>query len=68
MAWTIAMDELHHDGDYSPWEGWKVTGRPVMTVLLGRVVVEGGRLLGSPADGRFVTRRVDPRLLSRPFI
>ncbi|MBI2494390.1 MAG: hypothetical protein HYV94_20160 [Candidatus Rokubacteria bacterium] len=43
--------------DYSPWEGWSVTGWPVLTVLRGKVIVDHGRLL---------TRKIDPAVLQRP--
>ena len=52
--------------DYSPWEGWPVSGWPVMTLLRGKVIAERGKLLGSPADGRLVTRKIDPAVLRRP--
>ena len=55
---AIRLEDLHHDGDYSPWEGWPVTARPVLVLLRGRVVVENGQLHGSPDDGRFVPRRM----------
>ena len=35
-------EDLHHESDYSPWEGWEVRGWPVATVLRGKVVVEDG--------------------------
>jgi dihydropyrimidinase len=63
---TITLGDLHHDGDYSPWEGWHVRGWPVTTILRGRVVVQDGRLLGSPGDGRFVKRKIEPALLAAP--
>jgi dihydropyrimidinase len=66
--WTITMDELHHDGDYSPWEGWEVTGRPVTTILRGKVVVDGGELVGSPADGRWLRRKLDPAMAAGPAL
>jgi dihydropyrimidinase len=65
--WTITIEELHHDGDYSPWEGWTVRGRPETTILRGRVVVERGNLLGNPGDGVFVPRRMQPDVLARPI-
>jgi dihydropyrimidinase len=65
---TIALDDLHHDSDYSPWEGWEVTGWPVATVLRGKVVVEGDRLLGSPGDGRWLPRRLDPTIATGPAL
>jgi dihydropyrimidinase len=67
-TWTITLDDLHHDGDYSPWEGWEVTGRPVTTVLRGKVVIDRGELLGSPTDGLWLRRRLDPALAAGPAI
>jgi dihydropyrimidinase len=65
---TIALDNLHHDSDYSPWQGWPVTGWPVTTILRGRVVVDEGRLLGTPADGRWLKRRLDPEIAAGPVV
>lgn len=65
---TISLDDLHHDSDYSPWEGWQVRGWPVATVLRGKVVVENGELLGSPDDGRWLPRRLDPAIASGPAV
>jgi dihydropyrimidinase len=65
-AHTITIDELHHDGDYSPWEGWEVRGRPLTTILRGRVVVEDGELHAQPGDGVFVPRKVERDVLERP--
>ena len=63
---TITIDELHHDGDYSPWEGWQVRGWPHTTILRGRVVVDRGELLAQPGDGIFVRRKLDADVLARP--
>jgi len=67
-ARTIALDDLHHESDYSPWEGWEVRGWPVATVLRGKVVVENGELLGSPDDGRWLPRRLDPAVAEGPAV
>ena len=61
----LSMDDLHLE-DYSIWEGWEVQGWPVATLLRGRVKVEDGRLLGSPADGKLVPRRVAAEVTRRP--
>jgi dihydropyrimidinase len=66
--WTITMDDLHHDGDYSPWEGWEVTGRPVTTILRGAVVVDRGRLLAGSPGGRFTKRRACADVLAGPVV
>ena len=39
-----------------------------MTILRGKVVVENGQLLGSPADGEFLPRKVADEIRSRPAI
>jgi dihydropyrimidinase len=65
---TIAIDLLHHDGDYSPWEGWHVSGWPAMTILGGAVAVEHGELLADSRAGSFVPRRVDAEVLSSPAV
>jgi dihydropyrimidinase len=65
---TIGLDDLHHDSDYSPWEGWEVRGWPAATVLRGKVVVENGELLGSPDDGRWLARQLDPAVAEGPAV
>ena len=64
---TITIDDLHHDGDHSPWEGWRVQGWPVVTILRGAVVVEDGALAVEPGFGRFVPRKLEPDVLERPM-
>lgn len=56
-----------HAADHSVWEGWEVQGWPVVTVLRGKVVVQDGKLLGSPDDGRLIGgRRTPPEVLQGP--
>jgi len=62
---TLAREDFHVS-DYSPWEGWPIQGWPVTTILRGRVVVEGGRLVGDARAGRLVRRRIAPEVLRRP--
>ena len=45
---TITQDTLHHGSDYTPWEGFAVTGSPVRTILRGRTVMLDGEPLGDP--------------------
>ena len=63
---TITIDELHHEGDYSPWEGWAVRGWPETTILRGRIAVDGGELLADAGDGVFVKRKIAPDVLAGP--
>lgn len=62
----LALAEMHHDADYSIWDGWPVQGRPVLTMLRGKVIVEHGELLGTPDDGRWLPRRISGEVRSRP--
>jgi dihydropyrimidinase len=61
----LAREDFHVT-DYSPWEGWEVTGWPVTTLLRGRVIADAGRLLGATSDGRLLTRKIDGAILRRP--
>ena len=61
----LTMDDLHLR-DYSPWEGWEVSGWPTTVILRGKVMVDNGQLLGDPNDGQLVRRRIDPAVLQRP--
>jgi dihydropyrimidinase len=65
---TLTLDDLHADSDYSIWEGFACQGYPVMTILRGKVIVEGGRLLGSSADGRWLRRNVAADVRARPVV
>ena len=42
---TLTRDDFHVS-DYSPWEGWAVSGWPVTTLLRGKVIADRGQLLG----------------------
>lgn len=56
---TIQKSLLHEHVDYTPYEGMKVTGWPVMTMVRGEIVVDHGRLLKQPGFGRFVARKIN---------
>jgi dihydropyrimidinase len=64
---TLTKDDFHVS-DYSPWEGWQITGWPVLTLLRGKVIAERGKLRGSTSDGRLLTRKIDNAILARPAV
>ncbi|RCK78822.1 MAG: Dihydropyrimidinase [Candidatus Ozemobacter sibiricus] len=47
---------LHMGSDYSPYEGLRGAGWPVMTVSRGEIIVENGRWLGEAGRGQFLAR------------
>jgi dihydropyrimidinase len=53
---TITPDILHGYTDYSPYEGLKVTGWPVGTMVRGNWVVKDRELVGSHELGSFIKR------------
>ena len=53
---TIMQTGLHHGADYTPYEGLKVKGWPVTTLVRGRVVVRDGKLVTSPGHGQHIAR------------
>ncbi len=62
-AGKIRADDLH-ESDYTPWEGYEAAAWPDMTLLRGKVVVEGSRFAGSPADGRLLKRKLHESVLN----
>ncbi len=51
---TISNERLHHDVDYTPYEGIRVTAWPATTLSRGEVVWEDGTYRGRPGHGRFL--------------
>ena len=51
---TIRNEGLHHNVDYTPYEGLEVQGWPVKVLSRGDVIVEDGLLRGQPGRGRFL--------------
>lgn len=63
---TIMASDLHGGADYTVYEGWKVKGWPVMTLLRGKVVVDRGTLVSKTPQGQCFRRRIDPEILQGP--
>ena len=55
-TWEIGSDALHMNTDFSPYEGWIVTGRVVATVARGDVVFSDGEPTAARGRGRFLIR------------
>ena len=51
---TITFDMLHENTDYTPYEGFEVTGYPVMTISRGEVIVRDGKFTGQKGRGKFL--------------
>lgn len=55
---TLTNDMLHHDVDYSPYEGRTIENWPRYTILRGEVVWDrdNGGVLGNKGHGQFIKR------------
>lgn len=48
--------DLHQGSDFSPYDGMRLRGWPVMTLLRGRVVMQDRKVKADPGTGRFIAR------------
>lgn len=53
---TISQSLMHGGTDYTPYEGIKVTGWPVSTMVRGKFVVRDGELVGALGGGAYIPR------------
>jgi len=53
--WVLRASEQNMKSDYSPWEGFEITGRPREVLLGGETVARDGRAVGAPR-GRYLKR------------
>jgi len=57
---TLTQKKLHQNVDYTPWEGWEMTGTPEVVYARGRRVAEWSgdqvKFVGQVGRGRFVKR------------
>ena len=51
---TITNAMLHHNVDYTPYEGMRIRGWPVLTLSRGEPVWDGVRPLGTAGRGQFL--------------
>lgn len=51
---TITAATQHSGADYTLYEGRQVTGKPVLTMQRGAVIVEDGKLLATPGRAHFL--------------
>jgi dihydropyrimidinase len=64
---TLRKEDLH-ESDYSPWDGWEIAGWPTMTIQHGKVVVEDGKLVSAPTEGRRLRRSISEAILRGPSV
>jgi dihydropyrimidinase len=60
---TISHATHHMNLDYSGYEGFEVSGHVDTVLSRGRVIIDGGKFLGSKSHGRFVRRELSQYLV-----
>lgn len=58
QPFNLSNDHLHHNVDYTPYEGMRFRNWPRYTILRGKIAWAEGELLGSPEDGKYLKRKV----------
>lgn len=53
----ISAKTHHQNVDYTPYEGFKGKGVPKTVFSNGQIIVNDGKFLGKPGNGRFIKRR-----------
>jgi dihydroorotase-like cyclic amidohydrolase len=54
VEWEITVDKLHTKTGSTPYEGWKVKGRPVTSLVRGQILLKDGELHRQPGSGLFL--------------
>lgn len=54
---TLSASPQHYKvSDYTPYEGWEITGWPVLTMVRGNIVVKDGEMLARKGLGKYIPR------------
>jgi len=53
-AFTLRNDDLHHNVDYTPYEGWQMQAWPALTISRGVLVWDGSAPCAEPGRGQFL--------------
>ncbi|MDQ3872461.1 MAG: amidohydrolase family protein, partial [Thermoproteota archaeon] len=54
---TVTAELLQSSSDYTIYEGWKLKGWPVMTIVRGKIIMEDGQIVSDAlGHGQFIPR------------
>jgi len=52
--YKIDSSKFHSKAKYSPFDGWKVKGKPIKTFVNGRLIMDEGEIVAKPGTGKIV--------------
>lgn len=61
----MSSEALHNHVGYTIFEGLKLKGKPVTTILRGKIIVEGNQFFGEKFGGRFIKRKIKKEILEK---
>lgn len=53
--YILKNEDMHGLSDFTPYDNWKMKGKPVMTMVRGEIITQGDKLLGKSGYGKYVT-------------
>jgi dihydropyrimidinase len=56
IEWELDASFLHMRTDFSPYEGWMVTGKPITTIARGEIIVQEEEFIAEEGRGKFLFR------------
>ncbi len=54
---TLSAEFLHENVEWTPYQDIEIHGWPQTTISRGKVIVENGKFMGAPGQGKFVKRK-----------
>ncbi|MDV4152761.1 dihydropyrimidinase [Clostridium sp. AL.422] len=58
IAKVLKIDELHSNVDYTAYEGTKIKGYPIYTILRGKIIAKDNNFIGEKGYGVFLKRKI----------
>jgi dihydropyrimidinase len=58
---VVNANYLQSRADHSPWEGWRLRGWTVRTLVRGRTIMQDGEILNNPGYGTYLHRSLPAR-------
>lgn len=52
--WTINSSEFYSKAKFSPFDGWRVIGKPIKTFVNGMLVMDDGEIVAKPGSGKII--------------
>ena len=53
---TLTTDKLHSNVDYKAYEGFRLKGYPIFTILRGKIISKDGEFVGEKGYGKYLKR------------